>query len=235
MRDVVHLTNAESCAKAPAYDLLIAGLFDWLFDWGPSKHHVIGGLGTSGSMPLFRLFSRLAGARGRAYCRRMERRRTRWALTLTAGAVLALCGCAIPVRATTPEQTITLDVTPSALSVYGEQAVSIPEEARQPGLTYESVRLFYTVETNSMLEATIRIYVSDDEVPDGSSDGDELVIEETLSAGETITGSAESTRLRSALNAGNAAFVVGGSAESLTGTGTIDITVYAEIRATVSP
>ena len=63
----------------------------------------------------------------------------------------------------------------------------------------------------------------------------EIILSVSLSGAETVSGWSASDELVAALNAQNDVFVVGGTAENMTGSGALTITLHAEITGTVQP
>jgi hypothetical protein len=143
-----------------------------------------------------------------------------------------LFACSVPFDTETAPAEITLNNT-YGLTV--EQVVGVPEEALREEVSYSKIVIHYTVTANNnfVSDVDVTLYVSDDTTADGSQAGDdETVLQETLSPGETTSGSTVSDKLEAVLNARQAEFVVGGdvSAVSLPADAEVTITMYAEIE-----
>ena len=160
-------------------------------------------------------------------------KRLLWFLSIL---VVVLGSCSIPFSVETEPAVITLPVQTQAASIYDEESVAIPEQARRDAISYDRVRIYYQIHTDSIFTARVQIWISDPQTADGSLDEtSEKVIDVEISGGDSVSGWTDSVALRAALNARNERFVVGGVAQSLIGGGTVKVTVHAEISGTVNP
>ena len=158
-------------------------------------------------------------------------------LPIVALVVVVLAGCAVPFSYETETSTISLPVDPALAAPEREETVDIPDQATRDELIYDEVRIYYEVTTDSVFQVDVQVWVSDDQTTDDSysASEDELILDVTVSGGETVSGWSASEELVAALNAQNEVFVVGGTAKNTTGTGTVTITLHAEITGTVQP
>ncbi|PKL06350.1 MAG: hypothetical protein CVV53_04715 [Spirochaetae bacterium HGW-Spirochaetae-9] len=130
-----------------------------------------------------------------------------------AATTLFAAGCGIPFDIETPTKTIEL---PNTGGTYFDKVVDLPEEARKPGITFETVSLIYTVRKQSGFVAHVKLYASPDQVTHLSkpSNAEELLDISLAGSDTSKSGTEESQTIRDVLNAKQESFVIG--AENLT-------------------
>ena len=145
-----------------------------------------------------------------------------------------LLNCGIPFDVTTTQQTLEV---PNTGGTYFETVIPIPAEAKDPGITYDSVTVFYTVRKTDPFAANVDLYASSDQTADNAKDpSDELLIGATLTTSETETsGSTASAEILEALNNQQDNFVMGADNSSVGQISSVFVDITVNIKGTYSP
>lgn len=147
-----------------------------------------------------------------------------------------LLSCSIPFTVETAKAEITLSNT-YGLTV--EEAVGVPDDALRQEITYNRIVINYTAtaNTNFISDVDVNLYISDETTADNSkASDDEDILIKTLSPGETVSGTTESEKLKTILNARQETFILGGDVSGISPPAGAEVTIemYAVIEGSYS-